>query len=235
MRQEVADLRDDGSVFSNEKALMCLYNPEKDEEDTIDQTACALFQNCSLAACTEQSKFIVMQRIKAIQKIHKIRQIFAQQCFIGIVGLQDAGKTTLLKKVSEIKHTYLFCILFKFRKYSSFYIITMRSGIYLQIWGVGGKTGLFSHTDVPMMYEISRRLYVVDFPGSNSLDYHAKTFSICGAMNNMIILILPFTGDVSQIISEEVAQVFSVMKGSDATQVSTTNTYIRTQSIILFL
>ena len=74
------------------------------------------------------------------------------------------------------------------------------------------------------MYEISRRLYVVDFPGSNSLDYHAKTFSICGAMNNMIILILPFTGDVSQIISEEVAQVFSVMKGSDATQVSTTNT-----------
>ena len=74
------------------------------------------------------------------------------------------------------------------------------------------------------MYEISRSLYVVDFPGSNSLDYHAKTFSICGAMNNMIILILPFTGDVSQLISEEVAQVFSVMKGSDATQVSTTNT-----------
>lgn len=221
MRQEVADLRDDGSVFSNEKALMCLYNPEKDDADTIDKTACALFQNSSLAACTEQSKFIVIQRIKAIQKIHKIRQIFAQQCFIGIVGLQDAGKTTLLKKVSEIKHTYLFCILFKC---SCFYTMTIRSGIYLQIWGVGGKTGLFSHTDVPMMYEISRSLYVVDFPGSNSLDYHAKTFSICGAMNNMIILILPFTGDVSQIISEEVAQVFSVMKGSDATQVSTTNT-----------
>ena len=113
MRQEVADLRDDGSVFSNEKALMCLYNPEKDDADTIDKTASALFQNSSLAACTEQSKFIVMQRIKAIQKIHKIRQIFAQQCFIGIVGLQDAGKTTLLKKVSEIKHTFLFCILFK--------------------------------------------------------------------------------------------------------------------------
>ena len=231
MRQEVADLRDDGSVFSNEKALMCLYNPEKDDADTIDQTACALFQNCSLAACTEQSKVIVIQRIKAIQKIHKIRQIFAQQCFIGIVGLQDAGKTTLLKKVFEIKHTYFFVYYLCPIIYSCFYIVTMRSGIYLQIWGVGGKTGLFSHTDVPMMYEISKRLYVVDFPGSNSLDYHAKTFSICGAMNNMIILILPFTGDVSQIISEEVAQVFSVMKGSDATQVSIINTYIRTQRI----
>ena len=61
---------------------------------------------------------------------------------------------------------------------------------------------------------------MVDFPGSNSLDYHAKTFSICGAMNNMIILVIPFTGDVSQLVSEEVARVFSVMKGSDATQVS---------------
>ena len=70
-----------------------------------------------------------------------------------------------------------------------------------------------------MMYEISRRLYVVDFPGSNSLDYHAKTFSICGAMNNMIILVIPFTGDVSQLVSEEVARVFAVMRGSDATQV----------------
>jgi hypothetical protein len=34
------------------------------------------------------------------------------------------------------------------------------------------------------------------FSGSNSLDNHAKTFSICGAMNNMIILVIPFTGDV---------------------------------------
>ena len=90
---------------------------------------------------------------------------------------------------------------------------------HFQIWGVGGQTGFFSHTDVPMMYEISRRLFVVDFPGSNSLDYHSKTFSICGAMNNMIILVIPFTGDISQLVSEEVARVFSVMKGSNATQV----------------
>ena len=77
-----------------------------------------------------------------------------------------------------------------------------------------------------MMYEINQRLFVVDFPGSNSLDYHAKTFSICGAMNNMIILVIPFTGDVSQLISEEVARVFSVMKGSDATQVKMLKKYL---------
>ena len=90
---------------------------------------------------------------------------------------------------------------------------------YFQIWGIGGKTGFFTHTDVPMMYEINKKVFVIDFPGSNSLDYHAKTFSICGAMNNLIIVVIPFTGDVSQLVSEELARVFSVMMGSDATQV----------------
>ena len=60
----------------------------------------------------------------------------------------------------------------------------------------------------------------MDFPGSNSLDYHAETFSICGAMNNMIIVVIPFTGDVSQFVSAELAKVYSVMEGSDATQVT---------------
>lgn len=60
---------------------------------------------------------------------------------------------------------------------------------------------------------------VIDFPGSNSLDHHAKTFSICGAMNNLILVILPFTGDVSALISEEVAKVFEVMAGSSSSRV----------------
>ena len=60
---------------------------------------------------------------------------------------------------------------------------------------------------------------MVDFPGSNSLDYHSKTFSICGAMNNMVIVVVPFSGDVSEIHSQEIAKVFGVMKGSDSTRV----------------
>ena len=55
--------------------------------------------------------------------------------------------------------------------------------------------------------------------GSNSLDYHSKTFSICGAMNNLILVVVPFTGDMSQIISQEITKVFKVMDGSDCTQV----------------
>ena len=61
------------------------------------------------------------------------RSILAKQCYVGLVGLQDAGKTTLMHK----------------------------------LWGIGGRTGHFMHTDVPAIYEIHRRVLVVDFPGSN--------------------------------------------------------------------
>jgi hypothetical protein len=41
-----------------------------------------------------------------------------------------------------------------------------------------------------MTYQMDERVYVVDFPGSNSLDECSKTFSLCGAMNNMILVIV---------------------------------------------
>ncbi len=41
-----------------------------------------------------------------------------------------------------------------------------------------------------MTYQMDERVYVVDFPGSNSLDECSKTFSLCGAMNNMILVII---------------------------------------------
>ena len=99
-RQEVSDLRDDGSIFSNEKALVLLSDKEDDENlENESSNDYSIFNGSSLSGCTEVSKLTVIKRIQAIQKIHKIREIFAQQCFIGIVGIQDAGKTTLLKKV----------------------------------------------------------------------------------------------------------------------------------------
>ena len=100
-KQEVSDLRDDGSIFSNEKALVLLSDKEDDENlENESSSDYSIFNGSSLSGCTEVSKLTVIKRIQAIQKIHKIREIFAQQCFIGIVGIQDAGKTTLLKKVT---------------------------------------------------------------------------------------------------------------------------------------
>ena len=174
-KTKVNDLIDKDDTYSQEKATLLLAT-----DDLLKS-----FKNCSIEKCTTYSQDEVRKRVKTIRSIHRIREIFSQQCFIGIVGLQDAGKTTLVKK----------------------------------IWGVGGKTGYFSHTDGPKLYQVTQKLLVIDFPGSNSLDYHSKTFSICGAMNNMVIVVIPYSGDISEIHSQEIAKVYGVMKGSDSAKV----------------
>ncbi len=103
---------------------------------------------------------------------------------------------------------------------------TGKTTLLKKIWGIKGKTGLFTHTKKPQTYQINKNVFVVDFPGNNSLDYHAKTFSICGAMNNLIILVIPFNGDVNEMVSDEVANVFQVMQGSDCTKVFCISGYI---------
>lgn len=174
--QAVSDLRDDDSIYSNEKAVDLMFNRERG----IDN-----FRGSGLESSTEESKAAVLRRVECIQTVHAIRCTLATQCFIGLVGVQDSGKTSLLNLV----------------------------------WGLQGSTGLFAHTDVPAMHRITSKVSVIDFPGSNSLDYHAKTFSICGAMNNLILVILPFTGDVSDLVSQELAKVFEVMAGSSSSRV----------------
>ncbi|XP_059083625.1 uncharacterized protein LOC131880910 [Tigriopus californicus] len=174
--QEVSDLREDGSLFNLEKALLLMYKPE---------IGIGNFVGCDIGNCTIDSQNLVIKRIECIRAIHAIRSLMAEQCYIGIVGMQDAGKTTLINK----------------------------------IWGVGERTGNFRHTMVPVIYEVHKKVSVVDFPGSTSLDYHAKTFSICGAMNNLILVIVPYTGDINQGIAREISQVFSIMAGSESSQV----------------
>ena len=74
------------------------------------------------------------------------------------------------------------------------------------------QQGILHHSPLGFV-QLVLQVSVIDFPGSNSLDYHAKTFSICGAMNNLILVILPFTGDVSDLVSQELAKVFEVGRG----------------------
>ncbi|XP_047128035.1 uncharacterized protein LOC101241641 isoform X1 [Hydra vulgaris] len=174
--QKVSDLREDGSTHSLEKALLMVYNKAKGVEN---------FSGTDLEKCSTNSKEMIVQRIKCIKVIHQIREILSKQCYIGVVGIQNAGKTTLLKK----------------------------------IWDIQGEVGMLKHTTKPQTYKINKNIYVVDFPGNNSLDYHSKTFSICGSMNNLIILVTLFTGDINEMISKEIANVFKVMEGSDSTKV----------------
>ena len=90
-KAEIINLRDQNNFFSNEEVLIKLVSNNVLETD--------IFENCALSKCTRETKEEIMKRIKAIQSIHRICEIFSQQCFIRIASLQNAGKTTLIKKI----------------------------------------------------------------------------------------------------------------------------------------
>ncbi len=58
---------------------------------------------------------------------------------------------------------------------------TGKTTLLNRIWGLKGQTGLFYHTDVPTLYQISDKIHVVDFPG--------KLFTVCideAAVTNLL-------------------------------------------------
>ena len=75
-KAEVTDLLDQENIFSKEKALIRLAPNNMLES----------FGDCSTSKSTKKSEEEVMKRIKAIQIIHRIREIFSLQCFIGVAG-----------------------------------------------------------------------------------------------------------------------------------------------------
>lgn len=80
--QEVSDLREDGSTFQMERALLKMFDSTLGKENFI---------GCDLEKCTEDSKLKIINRIECIRNVHNIRSILARQCYIGVVGVQDSG------------------------------------------------------------------------------------------------------------------------------------------------
>ena len=50
----------------------------------------------------EDSKLSVLKRIQASCDLFKLRQYLSDECYIGVVGPQDAGKSTFINKMWEI-------------------------------------------------------------------------------------------------------------------------------------
>ena len=50
----------------------------------------------------------------------------------------------------------------------------------------------------------------MDFPGCRSLESHGATFSMCGVMNNLLVLLVPYMGDISEWVAEELSRAFKV-------------------------
>ncbi len=54
------------------------------------------FEDCPvLESCFDTSKEAVLERIEGIMSVHAIRNALAKQCFVGLVGLQNAGRDKL--------------------------------------------------------------------------------------------------------------------------------------------
>ena len=96
---------DNNDTYSHEIVLMMMWNKLKG-------------QTPSKIGMYEASKPMIEQKIEMIKAVHVVRKIMESQCFIGVVGMQDAGKTTFLNKMWNLggetgfrKHTSELAIL----------------------------------------------------------------------------------------------------------------------------
>ena len=176
LRVDIAAFKNRGGLYNLEKALFLMFDPEIGKE---------IFEDCSLKDMSDSCKDDLLKRIKCFIQMHELRESLATQCFIGVIGPQDAGKSTFLNKM----------------------------------WNCGAKVGLNIHTEKTTLYNINKKIKLVDFPGDNSFQEHSKAFSICGASNNITVVILPFTGDVSQLVSDELTKVYKAVADSSDSRV----------------
>ena len=72
-----------------------------------------------------------------------------------------------------------------------------------KMWNFNLPCGIKTHTKKPSLEKITSTVHIIDYPGSNSLDTHYKTFSICGPMNNITIIIIATAGLVQLNIPVE--------------------------------
>ena len=93
------------SVYMYERILIELFDESLD--NLRDN-----FNGCQLEECLNESKDLIVYRIRSIIAVHKVRNILAKQCFIGLTGPQNSGKSSLIKSiwnldviVGEFKHT----------------------------------------------------------------------------------------------------------------------------------
>ncbi len=57
------------------------------------------FKDTEIEKYSKATKSRLVKRVEVILTVRKIRQVLMHQCFIGIAGTQNAGKTTLINKL----------------------------------------------------------------------------------------------------------------------------------------
>ena len=89
-----------------------------------------------------------------------------------------------------------------------------------KVWGLREETGELQHTDVPGLHEVHENLVVVDFPGYDGIEeHHAEAFDLCASMNNLLVLVVRFAGDVNDVAVKMVAAALRATAASSSGQV----------------
>ncbi len=93
--QQIRELGFLNDTYNLEKIILLLFKTSEGISN---------FEGTPLMNCTEESLDLLIKRISCIRTIHEIRNLIATQCYIGVVGIQDAG-TDINNKMNEVTET----------------------------------------------------------------------------------------------------------------------------------
>eukprot|EP00271_Cylindrocystis_brebissonii_P008792 TRINITY_DN23296_c0_g1_i1.p1 TRINITY_DN23296_c0_g1~~TRINITY_DN23296_c0_g1_i1.p1 ORF type:complete len:587 (+),score=57.71 TRINITY_DN23296_c0_g1_i1:287-2047(+) len=131
----------------------------------------------------------VLKRSRALYLIHKLSTLMQNTCFIGVVGKENTGKSTLIRGMAQIL------------------------GENVNVPDIG----LRSHTQKVGGYSFDNGLWMVDFPGSNNVvEGIGSEWQRFRNVPNVCVLLVKFSGDVDRDI---VTMYNEVKSGSENTKV----------------
>ncbi len=80
--QKIKELEFIIDTYNLEKIILLLFKTSEGISN---------FEGTPLMDFTEESLNLLIKRVSCIRTIHEIRNLIATQCYIGVVGIQDAG------------------------------------------------------------------------------------------------------------------------------------------------
>lgn len=128
------------------------------------------------------SALAVLRRAQALYLVHNIKELLLHTCFVGLLGPENSGKSSLVKGMAE------------------------NLGNDFKVPDIGVRR----HTSRMGGYQLRDRLWVVDFPGCNSMSKEAAAaWQRFASVPSFCVLIVPFTGDVNT----DVLRLYKEIKG----------------------
>eukprot|EP00058_Branchiostoma_floridae_P013371 XP_002598859.1 hypothetical protein BRAFLDRAFT_90117 [Branchiostoma floridae] len=171
----------DDDVYSLEYALMTKYEMLGCLDQDFDYIAkFHPFESWGkkLGTATKESQQEALRRCQMTCDLFRIRQLLMKTCFVGLIGPQDAGKSTLIKTLWGLE----------------------------EVKDIGFQE--HTETAVLYKARGTERMVVVDFPGTTTVDTQVATLvNHCGGLASFFILVMPFTGDPSKINIDQLKKV----------------------------